>query len=707
MSAIRGARREALDRARLDDRAGDPVGSFSRGMRQRIGLERALIARPRLVLLDEPFTGLDEVSSQLLRGAARGAARRLARSCCCRRTTRARIEGLLDAAIVLRGGRLIAHLPAARLAADRSALGRDDRDAAKRRLRDVRERGGDADAPSAPHRRPRSPRPACGASISAFLRVAGLVAHKDALVELRSRELALTTLFFAVVAVLVFAFAFVADSQAPREAPAGILWVTTLFAGTLALARAFDREQAHQTLSALLSAPVDRAAIYAGKVLGLVALLAVVLAIVIPLVGLLFEASFWRAPGLFLGIVAGGVVGLVAVGSLFAAMLVRTRSRDVLLPVLLYPMVVPVLLAGVRGTAALLQPEPDRRGRHDVAVDPRQLRRRLRHARALGVRRRDRGRLMLPGDHRPMLQRSFVFMLLTGFALVTAAPLLIAAAPYESTMGLIQKIFYFHLPSWIAMFLATAVCGVASVRYLVTRRGRPIGWRVAAAELTIVFGLIGLITGPLWGRKAWGHYWQWDATPHHGAGPVADLRRLLAAAALRRTRLGAPRRRRRPLRDGQRAVRLLVGRTSGGPCIPKTSVVMTLGPGMRAGVLLERVRLPADLRRAARGAHSARGAARVDRRRAISPRRISDASPSPGASPTAPPPAVDRAARAGRVRADQRVAGRREAAGGAAADRRLRGRVDRARRLRLDAVEAVPARRAGPQAARRPSAAAR
>ncbi len=202
--------------------------------------------------------------------------------------------------------------------------------------------------------------PGLGATIAAFLRVAGLVAHKDALVELRSRELALTTLFFAVVAVLVFAFAFVADSQAPREAPAGILWVTTLFAGTLALARAFDREHAHQTLAALLSAPVDRAAIYVGKVLGLVALLAVVLAVVIPLVGLLFGASFWRAPGVFLGLVAGGVVGLVAVGSLFAAMLVRTRSRDVLLPVLLYPMVVPVLLAGVRGTAALLQPEPNR-----------------------------------------------------------------------------------------------------------------------------------------------------------------------------------------------------------------------------------------------------------------------------------------------------------------------------------------------------------
>ena len=355
---------EALDRARLSDRAGDPVGSFSRGMRQRIGLERALIAAPRVVLLDEPFTGLDEVSSQLL--LARLAALRDGGAIVLLSThDPARIEALLDAAIVLRGGRLIAQLPA-RPGLGAAISAAQDSDLASTAGSSGAAPGAVADvAAGAPQDAVRStaaaPQAAPGATIAAFLRVAGLVAHKDALVELRSRELALTTLFFAVVAVLVFAFSFVADSQAtPREAPAGILWVTTLFAGTLALARAFDREQANQTLSALLSAPVDRAAVYAGKVLGLVALLAVVLAIVIPLVGLLFEASFWRQPGLFLALVAGGVVGLVAVGSLFAAMLVRTRSRDVLLPVLLYPMVVPVLLAGVRGTAALLQPVPDR-----------------------------------------------------------------------------------------------------------------------------------------------------------------------------------------------------------------------------------------------------------------------------------------------------------------------------------------------------------
>ena len=100
---------EALDRARLSDRAGDPVGSFSRGMRQRIGLERALIAAPRVVLLDEPFTGLDEVSSQLL--LARLAALRDGGAIVLLSThDPARIEALLDAAIVLRGGRLVAHV---------------------------------------------------------------------------------------------------------------------------------------------------------------------------------------------------------------------------------------------------------------------------------------------------------------------------------------------------------------------------------------------------------------------------------------------------------------------------------------------------------------------------------------------------------------------------------------------------------------------
>jgi heme exporter protein C len=91
-----------------------------------------------------------------------------------------------------------------------------------------------------------------------------------------------------------------------------------------------------------------------------------------------------------------------------------------------------------------------------------------------------------------------------------AAPFLIARAPFESTMGLIQKIFYFHVPSWIAMYSAIAVCGVASAIYLFKNDPVADRYAVSAAEIAVLFGLMGLVTGPLWARKAWGVWWQWD-----------------------------------------------------------------------------------------------------------------------------------------------------------------------------------------------------
>ena len=90
------------------------------------------------------------------------------------------------------------------------------------------------------------------------------------------------------------------------------------------------------------------------------------------------------------------------------------------------------------------------------------------------------------------------------------SPLLIAAAPYEATMGLVQKIFYYHLPSAITFLTAAIVCGVASVRYLFGGNARHdrVAW--AAAELVVLFGIMTLVTGPLWARKSWGVWWQWD-----------------------------------------------------------------------------------------------------------------------------------------------------------------------------------------------------
>lgn len=192
-----------------------------------------------------------------------------------------------------------------------------------------------------------------------FGRTVWLILRKDLMVEVRSREIAYTTLFFAVSCVLVFAFALVREGRPPEDGAAAILWISIAFAGTLALGRTFERERQAETLRALLLAPAPRPAVYVGKLLSIVVLLAGAELVLVPLVTLLFQAPLLARPFWLAAIVLAGTIGFASVGTLFAAMLVRARSRDVLLPVLLYPITVPVIIAGVRGTAALLQPELD------------------------------------------------------------------------------------------------------------------------------------------------------------------------------------------------------------------------------------------------------------------------------------------------------------------------------------------------------------
>ncbi len=109
------------------------------------------------------------------------------------------------------------------------------------------------------------------------------------------------------------------------------------------------------------------------------------------------------------------------------------------------------------------------------------------------------------------MKRLFVPLLFLAMVMFAAAPVFIAWAPYESTMGLVQKVFYFHVPAAMAMFFTAFVCGLAGAVYLFKNDPRADHVAFAAAELTAVFGLIVLISGPLWARKAWGVWWQWDA----------------------------------------------------------------------------------------------------------------------------------------------------------------------------------------------------
>jgi heme exporter protein B len=192
-----------------------------------------------------------------------------------------------------------------------------------------------------------------------FIRVAWLVLQKDLTVEIRSREIVSTTVFFAISCVLVFAFALVKDGRTVVDAAAGILWIAIAFSGTLALGRTFERERYTDTLRALMLAPADRPAIYVGKLVAIVAMMLAVQVLLVPLVALLFQAGLFAAPLLLGTILLAGTLGFAGVGTLFAAMLVRARSRDVLLPVLLYPITIPVIIGGVRGTVALVGESPD------------------------------------------------------------------------------------------------------------------------------------------------------------------------------------------------------------------------------------------------------------------------------------------------------------------------------------------------------------
>lgn len=193
--------------------------------------------------------------------------------------------------------------------------------------------------------------------MTSFWEVVWIIARKDLAIEARSQELINTTLFFALSCVIIFAVSFVRERPL-GDAAAGILWVTIAFSGTLALGRTFERERYADTLRALLLAPVARPAIYVGKLVGIVALLIATEAVVLPLVALLFQARLFDNLLHMGALLVFGTIGFASVGTLFAAMLARARSRDVLLPILLYPVTIPVMIAGVRGTSALLEDPP-------------------------------------------------------------------------------------------------------------------------------------------------------------------------------------------------------------------------------------------------------------------------------------------------------------------------------------------------------------
>ncbi|MCU1283108.1 MAG: cytochrome c-type biosis protein CcmB [bacterium] len=186
------------------------------------------------------------------------------------------------------------------------------------------------------------------------MRAIGLLLWKDVVVELRAKELVYATIFFAAVVLLVFCFAFLGGPKPTVDVAAGVLWVAIALAGTLGISRAFEREREGDTMRALLLAPVPRSALYLSKLIAISLLMLLVEAVALFLVSLLFGVSFGSGLPIIIALLLLGTIGFSAVAALFGASLGHARSRDVLLPLLVYPIVVPVLIAGTRGTVAIL-----------------------------------------------------------------------------------------------------------------------------------------------------------------------------------------------------------------------------------------------------------------------------------------------------------------------------------------------------------------
>ena len=190
------------------------------------------------------------------------------------------------------------------------------------------------------------------------LRRARAVAAKDLTAEWRTRANFNAVTFFAALMLLLFGFALGPDAETLRRAAPGVIWLTILFSGVLAFNRSYQLELDNDALETLLSYPGDRRTIFLGKLSANLAFVLLVELIIVPLTAILYGLSLTRSlPGL-IGVLLLGTFGFVTLGTFYAALSSRSRAREVLLPLLLFPMLVPLLIAAAEATTALLAGDP-------------------------------------------------------------------------------------------------------------------------------------------------------------------------------------------------------------------------------------------------------------------------------------------------------------------------------------------------------------
>ena len=185
-----------------------------------------------------------------------------------------------------------------------------------------------------------------------FWRKVITIAWKDVLSEMRTKEAISSVLVFALLVIVIFNFAFSANQETMNLVAPGILWVTFAFAGILSLNRAFIMERDESCLEGLMACPVSRETIYVGKLMGSLLFMLVVEAVTLPIFALLFNIAV-LSPQL-IAITFLTTVGFAAVGTLFSAMAVNTRAREMVLPILFLPIVTPIIISAVNASELAL-----------------------------------------------------------------------------------------------------------------------------------------------------------------------------------------------------------------------------------------------------------------------------------------------------------------------------------------------------------------
>ncbi len=313
-------------------------------MLQRLAVARTLRTAPQLLLLDEPYTGLDPVAADSLTALltdlhAEGHTLLL---------TSHALENALTGrrAVVLLCGRVVYD----GAITDPAVFATHFRQLVSQAMSSAR--------PASPAA-PKPDRPDSAADVSGrarkldYLRQVLAVVGKDLTAELHTREIFSAMAVFAILAMLIFSFALDLRGAVARAAAPGVLWSAIAFAGTLGLSRSMAREQESGGMDGLLLSPADRTVILFGKALGSLVVMVALEAVLVPLATVLFNVNLLN-PGV-VAVLVLGTVGYALVGTLLAAMAVNTRAREVMLPILLLPLVVPLLIAAVQATSGLLE----------------------------------------------------------------------------------------------------------------------------------------------------------------------------------------------------------------------------------------------------------------------------------------------------------------------------------------------------------------